>query len=343
MSPMNRYILQSLLCVAYATAFFQMFKSAPAEHHTVDDNLVRGVPEHQHKNYLSDVFTCDGGKVILSKSDVNNDYCDCLDRSDEPGTSACVSNTFHCINKGYKMVMIPSSRVDDSLCDCCDGSDESYGKCPNTCNAAAERERAALAGATAAYKVGSIARNNLIQSIKVEKNALAERLGPLTMDVARLGNEIAVAQAALDTRKAAVEAAKQTALADIITDLNNLIDVRSVNVEQFSHLLSGMLNVLGLEQHQLDALLPPAAAADLPAHSDDDVTAENGAPEEDSFYEGYGAEGVKAPAVAGPTCPMVEHAADHRLAPLCTAEDVLTEAAKLLHSLIQEHSAHSAR
>ena len=60
---------------------------------------------------------------------MNDDYCDCVDGTDEPGTSACPNSLFFCefqdefLNNNY----IPASKVNDGICDCCDGSDE-YGK-----------------------------------------------------------------------------------------------------------------------------------------------------------------------------------------------------------------------
>lgn len=83
-------------------------------------------------------FTCRDGSHTLLISKLNDNYCDCPDGSDEPGTSACSNGQFFCKNAGFKGSYIFSSRVDDGICDCCDGSDEAPNQCKDTCEAIAK-------------------------------------------------------------------------------------------------------------------------------------------------------------------------------------------------------------
>lgn len=111
--------------------------------------LVRGAdvlgaaPEDQSR-YSGGEFKCfDGKGGPLPATAINDEFCDCADGSDEPGTGACAGQTttvFYCRNEGSTPRRVYASRVGDGICDCCDGSDEAslaarLGKvaCVNTC------------------------------------------------------------------------------------------------------------------------------------------------------------------------------------------------------------------
>lgn len=77
--------------------------------------------------YINSVafFTCDEGTKIDAV--FGDDFCDCLDGSDEISTNACSHRLAH--QKAFKcdiydIQSIFTSRVNDYICDCEDGSDE---------------------------------------------------------------------------------------------------------------------------------------------------------------------------------------------------------------------------
>lgn len=56
---------------------------------------VLGVAPQDMKHYIADKkFKCLSDHAVIDFSQVNDDYCDCSDGSDEPGTAACSSGRY---------------------------------------------------------------------------------------------------------------------------------------------------------------------------------------------------------------------------------------------------------
>ena len=62
------------------------------------------------------MWKCLHSDQLIRYDQINNDYCDCEDGSDEPGTSACSQGRFYCENKGFFPSYIRRSRVNDGVC-----------------------------------------------------------------------------------------------------------------------------------------------------------------------------------------------------------------------------------
>ena len=114
---------------------------------------------------------------------MNDDYCDCVDGTDEPGTSACGNSHFWCENIGYKGQYVFSSRVNDGICDCCDGSDEKYAapssNCENTCLADGEEYRREVEAEKARRALGLTKKQEYVaraKTIVVERGEKANAL-----------------------------------------------------------------------------------------------------------------------------------------------------------------------
>ncbi|GLT39395.1 hypothetical protein SLA2020_135880 [Shorea laevis] len=138
---------------------------------TVPKDPFYGISPQDESYYKtsSDTIKCKDGSKKFKKSQLNDDYCDCPDGTDEPGTSACPAGKFYCQNAGHIPRSIFSSRVNDGICDCCDGSDEYDGnvKCKNTCWEAGKATRDNLKKKIATYQEGVTLRKQEIEQARI--------------------------------------------------------------------------------------------------------------------------------------------------------------------------------
>ena len=162
----------------------------------------KSMESHFASAVASGTFSCmDGSKSGIPIEYVNDQYCDCADGSDEPGTSACSYDVkfpkdwrFQCqtpIADHYKELF--HSRINDGICDCCDGSDEylGYAKCVNNCAEAAEREEREAREREARRQAGLQAKKELETKGEQIKADTERQLAEAKAELAKIEEEIA--------------------------------------------------------------------------------------------------------------------------------------------------------
>ncbi|XP_017779093.1 PREDICTED: glucosidase 2 subunit beta [Nicrophorus vespilloides] len=127
-----KYLLTPLLIVSLVFIVYQLIiftQLSSLNNVKSKEEHVLGIHEYQAPLYkpVDNNFRCLVSQEYVDYRRVNDDYCDCIDGSDEPGTNACPTGSFFCTSQTRHPLfkpLIPSNRVNDGICDCCDGSDE---------------------------------------------------------------------------------------------------------------------------------------------------------------------------------------------------------------------------
>ncbi|KAG9072543.1 hypothetical protein KI688_000314 [Linnemannia hyalina] len=178
-----------------------------------NNNIPRGVSPSNAKLYVPDSgsnWSCLDGSKTIPFSAVNDDYCDCVDGSDEPGTSACGTGRFYCANIGHTPSSIKTSRVNDGVCDeeCCDGSDEYDGQthCPNICDKVGAKAREENDRIQSIQNEGARLRRGFIKYGKANKVSLTNELETLKGQVDKVQETLSDARAKLDAANEAQDA-----------------------------------------------------------------------------------------------------------------------------------------
>uniref|UniRef100_A0A4W6C1F6 Glucosidase 2 subunit beta n=1 Tax=Lates calcarifer TaxID=8187 RepID=A0A4W6C1F6_LATCA len=172
----------------------------------------RGVPLSKRQFYEEGKpFTCLDGSRTIPFDRVNDDYCDCRDGSDEPGTAACPNGSFHCTNAGFRPAFIPSSRINDGICDCCDTTDEynSGAACQNTCRELGRKERESLQKMAEIAKEGFLLKQQLIQEAKRGLEDKKAKLGDVQVSKKDLEDKVEALRTVKETAEQPEKEAKE--------------------------------------------------------------------------------------------------------------------------------------
>ncbi|XP_077965895.1 glucosidase 2 subunit beta-like [Styela clava] len=215
-------------------------------------------------------FACFDGSRTIPFSQVNDDYCDCNDGSDEPGTSACPNGQFHCTNAGYRPLNIPSSRVNDGICDCCDGSDEwkTEGLCTDTCKELWKAAREYLQKQAAAASRGIQVRKEYSDRGIALRNENQKKLETMKIEIEeikRLEDEIRIKKEETEQAEAVAKDTEQTAWNDFKSRVQKQQESRKA-ADAFTELDSnkdGSISVEEMKSHtELDTNLDGVLADD---------------------------------------------------------------------------------
>lgn len=270
---------------------------------TVQASRPRGVAPEFAKYFKSETtFSCILNPSISIKShQVNDDYCDCPDGSDEPGTAACTvitalsplrlatSNSlnstlalpgFYCKNKGHRPANLAHTLVNDGVCDyetCCDGSDEWAGvggvNCVDRCEEIGNEWRRLDAIKQKSLRNALQKRVLLVNEATALRASTETRINELELEIASKETNTSNLKKKLEDleRRDRSRAIKKS---DKVSKAARLAALAKERIEKLRHALLGMVirrDALTERIHNLESILTSLKEEYNPNFNDDGV------------------------------------------------------------------------